>query len=225
MNINDINLENIEEYISIKNIKDIKLTTDKYVFCRNEAREKQENEGLQNTHFNPSTHYGTDESGFKVYNNECIERFKNEIMAKIQFLRREKRKNPKNLSHGVIKSTLSSDVDVDVGNLLNLPADNIQQTKDTGNNTNNLPNQHSRNDDNSEYEYVEINLMKNRLYLYIIITIFFIILFSILYSNSFDIDKDNKKIMTTYSYIYLTILILSIISFLVVLLGLIFHNL
>jgi len=55
----------------------------------------------------------------------------------------------------------------------------------------------------------------NFYYLGAIITLFvFIILFSILYSNSFDIDVDNKKIMTTYSYIYLTILILSIISFL-----------
>ena len=179
---------------------------------------------MQNTHFNAYTHFGEDYSGFKEYNNGCIERFKNEIMDKIQALRREKNISKK-LSHVVIKSTLSSDVVV--GNLLNLPDDIIP--KDAGNNTNNLPNQHSRNDDNSEYEDeyedVEINLMKNRLNLYIIITIFFIILFSILYSNSFDTDKDNKKIMTTYSYIYLTILILSIISFLVVLLGLIFHNL
>ena len=194
MDINDITLENIEEYNNIKNIDDIKLSTEQYTFCRKEAREKQNHESLQNTHFNESVHFGTDASGFKLYNKECIERFKSPIMDQIRNLRREKNrmsKISKNLPV-VIKPTLPSD--------LSATSDELDVDVD---------------------EDVE---MKNRLNLYIIITIFFIILFSILYSNSFDIDKDNKKIMTTYSYIYLTILILSIISFLVVLGLIIFKN-
>jgi hypothetical protein len=206
MNIDDINIDNINDYANIKNTDDIQLTTDKYTYCRRYAQDKLLNEQLQAGYIS-ERHMTGDRTGYQLYFAECLDNYKEPIMDKIRSLRREKKKNENKTVSKELHSIEGKKDDV---------VSNVDDTTSSTGIFNDTDDEHGFFYHENDSNLAKSGLTSIEKVVFIIAPIICLIIFSILYSNSFEIDKDNKKIWTIYSYIYLTIIISLIIYILII---------